>query len=205
MFAEIFLYLRHHPDTIHWRAVVIFAKQSYEPEQTGAYQALLNSPFVRRFYLDRLPENPEPSLSLAMLQLIAESPATAMVQAKEILRQVEQTPTSVSKEVIIELVETIMVYKFPQLSSQEITQMLGLAESAKQTRVYQEGIEEGRLEAYQTLILKLLAQRLNNLQSSIQTKIKALSLLQLEALGEALLSFASVDELQQWLESNPSA
>ena len=206
LFAEIFLYLRHHPDTLHWRAVVIFAKQSYEPKQTGAYQALLNSPFVRRFYLDRLPENPEPSLSLAMLQLIAESPATAGAQAREILRQVEQAPTSVSKEVIIELVETIMVYKFPQLSSQEIAQMLGLAESAKQTRVYQEGREEGReqgrLEEARSLILKLLLRRLDNITLETESQIEALSLLQLETLGEALLSFSSLEELQHWLDNN---
>lgn len=205
LFAEIFLYLRHHPDTLHWRAVVIFAKQSYEPKQTGAYQALLNSPVVRRFYLDRLPDNQEHLLSLSMLQLIAESPATAVGQAREILQRVEQASTSVSKEDIIELVETIMVYKFPQLSSQEIAQMLGLAASAKETRVYQEGLEEGKLREARSLILKQLTRRFSNLPPSTQVQLEALSLPRLEVLGEALLSFASVDELQQWLASNAAS
>jgi len=46
-------------------------------------------------------------------------------------------------ERIIELIETVMVYKFPMLSREEIEQMFSLSE-LKQTRVYQEALEEGR-------------------------------------------------------------
>ena len=120
LFAEIFLFLRYHSKTVHWRAVIIYAKQSYEPEETEAYQALLGSPSVHHFYLDRLPENSERSLGIELLQLIVEPPATATAQAKRILDRTEQTPTFVPLEMIIELVETIVVYKFCQLSSQEI-------------------------------------------------------------------------------------
>lgn len=191
---------------VHWRAVVIYAKQSYEPEETEAYQALLGSPSVHHFYLDRLPENLERLLGIKLLQLIVEPPVTVTAQAREILSRAEQTSTFVPLEVIMELVETIVVYKFPQLSSQEIAQMLELAESAKQTRVYQEGREEGReqgrLEEARSLILRQLARRFGNLPSSTQAPIEALSLSQLEALGEALLSFASLEELQQWLDNN---
>lgn len=39
----------------------------------------------------------------------------------------------------------MQVYKFPELGRQEIEAMLGL-EELKQTKVYQEALEEGRLE-----------------------------------------------------------
>ena len=201
LFAEIFIFLRYHPECINWRAVVIYAKQSYEPKRGEAYQSLLDSSFVRRVYLDRLPKDQERSLGVELLQLVVKPPATATAQAKRILNRTERASTSVPLEVIMELIETIMVYKFPQMSSQEIAQMLGLAESAKQTRVYQEGREEGRLEEARSLILKLLARRLDNIPSQTQAQIEALSLLQLETLGEALLNFSSLEELQSWLEN----
>lgn len=204
LFAEIFLFLRYHPDSRNWRAVVLYAKHSYEPEQVEAYQALLNSPFVRRFYLDRLPRD-QRSLSLGLLQLVVEPPATATAQAREVLERAERLPTSVPSSVIIELVETIMVYKFPQLSSQEIAQMLGLAESAKQTRVYQEGREEGREEGHQAgeaaFALRLLKRKFGTLDPELETRIQALSISQLEALANSLLEFSELADLMAWLDS----
>ena len=43
---------------------------------------------------------------------------------------------------IIELIEMIVIYKFPKLSRQEIEAMLKLDE-LKKTKVYQEALEEG--------------------------------------------------------------
>ena len=63
-----------------------------------------------------------------------------------------------------------MVYKFPLLSRQEIAAMLGLAESVKHTRVYQEGLEEGLekgLEREQMLILRQLTHRFGEITRCI--------------------------------------
>ena len=57
----------------------------------------------------------------------------------------------VTKREIIELIETVVLYKFPRLSRQEIEEMLGLSE-LKQTKVYQEAKEEGKLEAVPKLL-----------------------------------------------------
>lgn len=59
---------------------------------------------------------------------------------------------------MLDLIETILVYKFPQLTSQEIGTMLGLAESAEHTRVYQDAHKKGRLEEKQEMALKMLAE-----------------------------------------------
>jgi predicted transposase YdaD len=52
-------------------------------------------------------------------------------------------------------IETIMVYKFPQLSREDIERMLGLSE-LRQTKVYQEALMEGE----QSLVLRQLSRRL---------------------------------------------
>jgi predicted transposase YdaD len=111
----------------------------------------------------------------------------------------------------METIETIIVYKFPSLSREEIEKMLGLSE-LRQTKVYQEALEEGReediamgeqrgkLEGEQSVILRQLARRIGNVTPDQQDQIRALSIYQLEALAEALLGFSQPDELTNWLQ-----
>jgi predicted transposase/invertase (TIGR01784 family) len=49
------------------------------------------------------------------------------------------------QEKVLELVDKILVYKFPYLSSQELEAMFGLDE-LKQTRYFQDVKEEGKAE-----------------------------------------------------------
>ena len=80
---------------------------------------------------------------------------------------------------IIDLLETVSVSKFAKLSRQEIQTMFLLSD-IKQTRVYQEAMEEGETR----LLLRLLSKRFGKISDrSIQT-INKLSLEQLEDLGE---------------------
>lgn len=91
--------------------------------------------------------------------------------------------------------------------------MLGLSE-LRETKVYQEALEEGiaegeqrgrtegKLEGEQSVILRQLARRIGNVTPDQQTKIRSLSIYQLEALAEALLGFSQPDELTNWLHSN---
>jgi predicted transposase/invertase (TIGR01784 family) len=197
LFAELFAYLDQHPETRDWQAVVIYARRSFEPEATHLYRTLLNSPQVRRIYLEELSASASNSVGMGLLQLIVEPEKSAAVRAKNLLAQAQQSSSVIPSEVIIELIETAMVYKFPQKSRQEIAQMLGLVE-LQQTRVYQEGREaEGR-----NLILKQLARRLGTIPPEVTREIEALSLEKLEALGEALLDFSGLDDLTVWLQNS---
>ncbi len=54
--------------------------------------------------------------------------------------------------------QTVLVYKFPNLTTQDIQAMLGLSE-LKQTRVYQEALQEGEA----VIVVRLLTRRLGNL------------------------------------------
>jgi predicted transposase YdaD len=65
----------------------------------------------------------------------------------------------------------------------------------------EEGREEGRQEGQAQLLLRLLQRRCGSLPSQAQDRIRTLSVEQLEKLGEALLDFRSVSDLDQWLNT----
>lgn len=64
----------------------------------------------------------------------------------------------------------------------------------------QRGRQEGRQEESRSLILKQLTRRVGALSPEMTAQVQALSLEQLEALGEALLDFTQMEELANWLE-----
>jgi hypothetical protein len=63
----------------------------------------------------------------------------------------------------------------------------------------QRGREAGRQEEAATLILRQLTHRLGDLPSNLLDRAQALPLAQLENLGEALLDFKTLADLQNWL------
>ncbi len=65
----------------------------------------------------------------------------------------------------------------------------------------QEGKIEGKLEGELSLVLRQLSRRFGSI-SNAQAQIQALSLPQIEALGEALLDFSTPDDLANWLQAN---
>ena len=200
LFAELFLYLKQNPATRDWQAVLIYPRRSLEPNETNLYRTLLESPQVQRVYLDELVAVTELSLGLGLVQLVVESTSQAANRARQLLEQNQQeTVTGLSQQEIIELIQTIMVYKFPRLGREEIEQMLGLSE-LKQTRVYQEALQE---EAA-TLVLRQLTRRVGELAPEMRAQIQQLRVAQLEELGEDLLDFSSMQDLTDWLQGSSS-
>jgi hypothetical protein len=63
----------------------------------------------------------------------------------------------------------------------------------------QQGLEQGLQQGEQQLILRLLNRRLGTIDLSLVEQIQQLSIEQLEALGEALLDFSTVADLEVWL------
>lgn len=66
----------------------------------------------------------------------------------------------------------------------------------------QEGEQRGRTEEARSLILRQLTRRIGQVSSAMRSQVQALSLVQLESLGEALLDFTSVEDLSAWLRSH---
>lgn len=63
----------------------------------------------------------------------------------------------------------------------------------------QQGVQQGLQQGEQQLIVRQLNRRLGNIDSSLIEQIQQLSIEQLESLGEALLDFATVADLELWL------
>ena len=102
---------------------------------------------------------------------------------------------------MLELVETILVYKLPQLKREEIQAMLHLPDiDLKQTRFYLDAVAEGQQTEAVQLILRQLRRRLGPLDAAREAQIQSLSISELEALGEALLDFHNMAELTAWLQ-----
>ena len=61
------------------------------------------------------------------------------------------------------------------------------------------GIEQGIERGERSLITRQLNRRFGSLTQGIQAQVEALPLKQLESLGEALLDFTSLADLENWL------
>ena len=107
---------------------------------------------------------------------------------------------------LVDLVETLLVYRLPKLSREEIRAMLNLVDvDLKQTRFYQEVFAEvSRQEESTSLILRLLRRRFGALDAAQVARIQRLPLEQAEALAEALLDFQTPADLAVWLAEQES-
>jgi hypothetical protein len=61
------------------------------------------------------------------------------------------------------------------------------------------GIEQGAVREVRSLILKQLTRKFGFVSDEIRSQVAALSVLQLEMLGEALLDLANLADLERWL------
>jgi predicted transposase/invertase (TIGR01784 family) len=183
-----------------WFGVFIFASRSIEPENVYIHRSMLNGPQVQRIYLDELGDPSEQPIGIRLMQLTITPEEQAPERARELIRQANQEDTgSLSKNEIIDMICTIAVYKFSKLSRDEVEAMLGL--SLEETRVYQDASIEGAFKGEQALILRQLTRRIGKLTPEMLQHVQTLSLTQLESLGEALLDFTSVDDLEGWLRT----
>jgi predicted transposase YdaD len=147
-----------------------------------------------------LGEDAERSLGVGVIKLVVESEQQAVPQAKALIEQTRnQLNDSQLQQQLIDLVERIVVYKFPQKSREEIEAMFELSD-LKQTRVYQEALAEGETKEAEKLVLKQINRRIGEIPQNITERIQELPLNEIESLGEALLDFQSLSDLVSWLE-----
>ncbi len=216
-FSETSLYLHRNKNLFDdWFGVIIFSSRSIEPENVTIHRSMLNGPQIQRIYLDEIGNLSEPAIGIRLIQLTLASPEQAPEQARELIRQTNEADTGfLSKKDIIDMICTIAVYKFSELSRDEVEAMLGLR--LEETRVYKdasaegeergiakgrlEGKLEGKLEGEQALVLRLLSRRIGMIAPKTEAQIKTFSLNQLEELGEALLDFSSSADLDLWMRS----
>lgn len=126
--------------------MVLYLTRSVDTGNIKHYREFFASQRVRRIYLDELGEAASVPIGIATVKLVIESEDSAIVQARELIDRTKQEINSqLQQQQLLQLIETILVYKFPRMSREEIEAMFSLSE-LKQTRFYQEAFEEGKEE-----------------------------------------------------------
>ena len=203
-FSQLFLYLNQYQTKRDWRGLLILRSREQHLGTALPYADVL-AQRVTRLYLSDLKDKQGLSPNLALLQLLVVEPDRSAGIGKSLLRQAE---TKAEFQRRLSLIETILANKFPQLTKEIIMQMLDLkAMDITQSRFYQEiitegrqkGRQEGRQEGEANLVVRQLKRQLGELSVSQEERVKGLSVEQLEDLGEALLDFSGMADLDSYL------
>jgi predicted transposase/invertase (TIGR01784 family) len=206
--SEILLYLRQHAPASPWVAAVFYPSASVE-RTDPAHASLLALPNLKRVYLDQLPlrDSPNPKHWLIALILADEAEIPALVE-----QAWTRQPQPADGIDWLDLLETILVYKLPKLTREEIQAMFGYNDiELKQTQFYQqvfgegrvegrvegrfEGRLEGRVEGEAALLLRLLERRFGPLPESARQRIAAADAETLLVWGERVLDARALEEI----------
>jgi predicted transposase/invertase (TIGR01784 family) len=142
-FTETSLYLGQYQPESEWLMIAIWAKKSLNDGIPLRYQVLERAGVLHLIYLEDLKEIG--SLGMSIMQLVIAKP-TKVTQPLELVKQQTQAiDNNTLQRDIIELVDQILIYKFPAYSRKELEKMFSLTDW-KKTRFYQEVSEESKLE-----------------------------------------------------------
>lgn len=187
--GETLVYLRQYSPVPAWRAVVFYLDEAAERVDAGT-APFLHLPNLHRVYLNRLPllDSANPKLWLIALMLATEPQIPAIVERIQTHRR--QNPDDGIDW--LDLLETILVYKLPKFSREEIQAMFNFNESdLKQTRFYQEVFGEGEA----SIVSLLLEHRFGPLSPKTQQRIAAADDATLRLWAKRLLDANSLDEV----------
>jgi predicted transposase/invertase (TIGR01784 family) len=222
--SEIFLYLNQYRPINKWQAVAIFAKRNCEPEIVDHVQEMINSNRIIRVYLEDWLNQETNSLTIAIIQLILAPQNQAPELARQINDKVQQELDPDLQDQVVKFIETVLVYKFPKLSRQEIEAMFTFND-LKNTRVYQdakqeglqlgkqEGLQLGKQEGLQlgeqrglqrqvAMLVRMLTRKFGKLSPRTKNRITKLSVTQLENLAEVIFDLQTLADLNTWLRNN---
>ena len=191
MLSEISIYIYRHRNLFSdWRAIAIYPSRSLEQSDRNVVVDMLASGRIVQVYLDELGAVSELPIGLGLMVLTTLDGNEAKTEARRLIDRNKESAA------IINLVSTIVLYKFDTLSRDEVDLMLGI--ELQQTRVYQEAKADGE----QILVLKILTRKLGNITPEIRARVNSLTIERLESLGEDLLDFTSIADLEGWLSQN---
>jgi predicted transposase/invertase (TIGR01784 family) len=201
VFADIlvkaYTYLKRHDPGQAFCGVVLFASRSLEPEELAPYQPLLDAGLIRRYYLDEMPELAEAPLGLSILYLIRQTESQAAATARTLVaRSTREIEDAALRAELIELIETVILYKLPRLSREEVQAMLQVHD-IRQTRVYQEAKEEGRKEGIEQGIEQ-------GIETERQRSIAKMAAMKMSAETIADLLGLDVDFVREEMAKNPT-
>ena len=201
LFSEITLYLYQNKPKQDWLILVIYPHRGIEKTTSIEFLSFLNSPQLRRIYLEDYKNRSDLSPTLEFIRLIASDKQQTISRAKDLANRLGKIDLEG-----LDFIETILVYKLPHLSREDIKKMLSVYEvELKQTRFYQEIAEEERKEGRQEECLNLISRQLRRkfgVQPQLDNNLQALAtlpLIKLEDLADDLLDFKVITDFEAWL------
>jgi len=126
-FAEIFLYLQQYPEKRPWQGLLILHNRQQHLGESVPYQIILREQ-VKCLYLEDLLSLTDIGPNLALLKLLVLEETEAFHLGRSLL---EKSDTQATFQQRLDLIETILVNKFPHLGTQEILRMLDLKTATK--------------------------------------------------------------------------
>jgi len=118
-----------------WRAVVLFARPSLDPGLPVPYQDFEQSGRLYRLYLKPRQEQPG-SLKLHILQWLVVPKPQLKRRVQQVMNRVQaEVEQALEQEQMINLVSTLLVYKFPERERRELEMAFGLREIRKNAGV----------------------------------------------------------------------
>ncbi len=203
-FCEIFFFLHQNHPAQPWQAVVIYPNRQSETDGNLHYDTLIASKRLKRIYLDEFIDPPKDRLGLQLIRLIISDEHDTLNNAQDLLKCIKLQTDTHSITHWLDWIETILVYKLPTLSREEIQHMLGYNDiSLKQTRFYQdvfsEGLQQGLQQGESQLLLRQLKRRLGSLDTKTLIAIQQLPQEQIESLADALFELTTIEQLHAWL------
>jgi predicted transposase/invertase (TIGR01784 family) len=185
LFAQIAIYFRRKRFDGDWQAAILFARRSMDPGFPLSYQEFQASGKVQVFYLEDYQEN-QGSLAFQVLALLTIPKRSLKIKVEELLPRLKTEALPIERKgQIMEMLETILVSKFPNLTRREIEAMLKI-KSLRNTRVFQEGVEEGveqgrqegelsgRQAAARKILLELLTHKFGSLSAQVVLQIQSI-------------------------------
>lgn len=146
LLAKAYTYLKQHDPGQPFIGVVLFATRSMEPDKLAPYQLLIDGGMLKRLYLDEIPEIENAPLGLSILYLLRQTETEAPANARELVaRAKREIADEALRNDLVQLIETVIIYKLANLSPEEIQAMLHV-DDIRKTRVYREAQEEARQE-----------------------------------------------------------
>ena len=145
--------------------------------------------------IHQLPQTPE-TLWLRLLgRGSVQSQAIIELQALPLDHPYQKT----TLELVYNLRENLRVNQELETDDRELIMRLEPLYQRNREQAKEEGRQEGKQEGEKNLILRLLHRRIGEIDALLIERITGLSIEQLENLGEALLDFSSVADLEAWL------
>jgi predicted transposase YdaD len=138
LFGESLLYFyRNRSRFCDWQAVVIYPTRSTEQAERHPYRGLFDSGQTHVVYLDELGEASQLPIEIALMLLTTAKKRQAPNTAKALLTRAKQEAIDETRrQVIIDLVVTIISYQFTKLSRAEVEIMLNI--QFQETQVYKD-------------------------------------------------------------------